>query len=493
MLEWAERDGGKTALIEGQREVSYAELATATEDVARLLKSRGVRAGDRVMIVGENGIGTVIFLLAAQRLDAWPAMVNARLPRRDIEEMRNTIAARLTVCIVGNSPAAASVVDETFADADLAHVGSASLGWFDNSATTEPVYAESNRQVGLLLFSSGTTGRPKAVMVSHLAMLNAGTSLIRTRGLGRDDVFYGLSPVSHIMGGSAILTGVLWAGATVKLVPRLDLADLAESIASGVITCLMGVPMVYARLISHIGMQGIDISGHRLRSLMSGGSPLDPTLARHVAEMFGIPISNCYAMTECSPIARTPHGVPPADGSVGLPEGDTEIRLVMRDQDVAQGEVGEILVRGPSLMIGYYRDAPATAAAISANGWFATGDLGRRIGDGELQIVGRSKDVIIRSGFNVYPAEVEAALLSHPAIGQCAVVGRAGDYGNEEVIAFVQLHPRRTATEQQIAEYVSDLLAPYKRPAQVVIVQELPVGPTGKILKGELAKRAVTI
>ncbi len=493
MLEWARRDGDRVALIEGQRHLSYAELASASEDAARELAARGVRPGDRVLIVCENGIGAVIFLVATQRLDAWPAMVSARLPVRDVEGMRATARARLTVLITDNSAASAAHTDGSYETVSSERFGRVAFGRVDVRSKAELVHPENYRQVGLMLFTSGTTGKPKAVMVSHRAMLNAGSSLVASRRLRGDDVFYGGSPLSHILGGSAILSGAFWAGCAIKLLPRLEIVELCDSIVKGEITYLMAVPMVYARIINHARAQGLNFSHHRMHGLMAGGAPLDPTLADRIADTFGLPLGNGYSMTECTPIARTPAGVAAVAGSVGIAEGGTEIRLVTDGRDADLEEVGEIWVRGPSLMIGYYRDTNATDAAMREDGWFSTGDLGRRLVNGELAIVGRSKEMIIHSGFNVYPAEVEAVVLSHPGVAQCAVVGRRIDYGNEEVVAFVQLLAGQATVAEEIQSYAASLLAPYKRPTRVVIVIEMPVGSTGKILKSQLAGMAASL
>lgn len=494
MLDWAVRDGGRIALIEGERSITYSDLANASENAGALLRARGVRAGDRVLIVAENGICAVVFLVAAQRLDAWPAMANARMPAEEIERMRVAADARLVVFVTANSHAAtahAAYGASEFVDSEC--LGRIGLGFFQEQARAEPVHVAGDKQVGLLLFTSGTTGRAKPVMISHRAMINAGYSLAQTRQLCGDDIFYGGSPISHVLGASAILTSVFYAGAALRLIARVDMADLVRSIATGGITFLMAVPTVYAKMLETATSIGIDLSRHRLRCLMAGGSPLDPKLSARVSEFLGLPMGNGYAMTECAPIARTPLGATACDGSVGYPEAGCEIRLVVGDRDAPAGEPGEIWVRGPSLMMGYYRDAESTAAVMRPGGWFATGDLGRQLPNGEYSVVGRSKDVIIRSGFNVYPAEVENALLGNAAIAQCAVVGRKTSYGDEEPVAFVTLLSRHGIEPSGILDEVSSRLVAYKRPARIIILPELPLGPTGKIARSRLAEMAAAL
>jgi acyl-CoA synthetase (AMP-forming)/AMP-acid ligase II len=249
------------------------------------------------------------------------------------------------------------------------------------------------------------------------------------------------------------------------------------------------VPQVFARLLDYADKANIDLSDTGIRALGCGGAPLDPALKERVKRTFGVPIGNGYGATEMVPVCRVPDGVD-ADGDVvGQPQPGVEVLLMKEDGTQAKdGEVGEMWVRGPSLMSGYYRNEAETRAVMRPGGWLATGDLGMRMPDGAYRIAGRIKELIIRSGFNVYPVEVEAVLTTHPAVGQAAVVGRSVP-GNEEVVAFVQLLPNRSTNAEELTAYLRERLAAYKVPCQVYI-QELPIGPTGKILKIALRNQA---
>lgn len=488
---WARIAAERTAFVDfdGHR-FGFGELAMAIDAMTETLARHGVRAGDRLLIVGENCVGAVIALFAAQRLDAWPAMVNARIPGRDIAAMGRTVQARATLYVADGSTAAR----DHAAAAGLATAawpcGSAALSAIDPAVAPEPTCAEPERQVGLLLFTSGTTGRPKAVMLGHRALLNTGMSAAEARRIGPEDCLYGAAPLSHVMGIAFFVMTSLWAGAVTRLVPRLDLADLTRAIAGREISFLMGVPTLFARLLDHAEPRGIDLSGHGLRNIIAGGAPLDGSLKQRVERAFAAPLGNGLAMTECTPVLRTMADTYAEPESVGVPQGGTEIRLVADGRDVADGAIGELWVRGPSLMLGYYRDPQATARAFRPGGWFATGDLARRLPNGDYALVGRIKDIIIRSGFNVHPGEVEAAIASHPAVAQCAVVGRPASGGDESIVAFVQPLPGKTISEAEILTHLGPWLAPYKRPSHILFLDSLPIGPTGKIWKSQLAEMA---
>jgi acyl-CoA synthetase (AMP-forming)/AMP-acid ligase II len=268
-------------------------------------------------------------------------------------------------------------------------------------------------------------------------------------------------------------------------------AALVSAIANDGITHMFGVPATYQRLLEYKAVAGIDrLPRGKLRGLAVAGAPLDLALKSKIEAEFGLSLRNGYGITECAPaIAGVRADAAISDAAVGSLITGIEARLVGPDGGaVAPGEVGELQVRGPNVMRGYYRNPEATAAVIDSVGWFNTGDLARLDGD-TLYIVGRSKELIIRSGFNVYPAEVEAILNEHPAVVQSAVIGRAVP-GNEEVVAYVQLLPGSTATPADLIAHAAPLLAPYKRPSEIIVLDELPAASTGKILKHRLADAA---
>jgi len=275
----------------------------------------------------------------------------------------------------------------------------------------------------------------------------------------------------------------------VRLVSKYDPAALAKAIAEEGVTVLNGVPATYQRLLEYKALSGIkQLDRGSLRSIAVAGAPLDLALKSRVEAEFGLPLSNGYGITECSPaISGVRFDAPRADNAVGTLLPGVEARVRTFDGlPLGNGEVGELHVRGRNVMRGYYRAPDLTAKAIDSEGWFNTGDLARFDGDC-LYIVGRTKEMIIRSGFNVYPAEIEAVLNAHQDVVQSAVVGRPVE-GNEEVVAFVQLIRGSTTGAADLADFLKDELAAYKRPSQIILLEALPATSTGKILKHQLAQ-----
>ncbi len=489
-LRWAEQSPDRVALETDTRTVTWAEMAAAIDRMATLLKDQGIRPGDRVMVINENGIAAAILVFAISRLDAWASMLNARMSAREITTMRDFAGARRVIYTTGDSPAAAA--HATAVGASSHHdpiLGDIAIGPLDETCTPEPVFAEGNRQIATLTFTSGTTGHPKAVMLAHHAVMFTGASQCYSRKITQADRLYVVAPLSHSIGLSSNLLAAAWSGATAILPSRFDPAHLAKALQDDKVTFLVAVPQVYGRLLDYADEHGLSLSNKALRVTGCGGAPLDATLKKRVTGTFGLPFGNGYGATEMVPITRVPDGVEAEDNIIGEAQPGVEIRIVATDgTDVPEGQVGELWARGPSLMAGYYHDDIATADVMRDGGWLATGDLAQRDPDGNYRIVGRIKEVIIRSGFNVYPTEVEGVLNTHPAIAASAVVGRTVE-GNEEVVAYVQLLPGRDAQISELHGFLRDNLAAYKVPSEIIILQ-LPIGPTGKILKSALKRDA---
>ena len=298
--------------------------------------------------------------------------------------------------------------------------------------------------------------------------------------------------MSHAVGFSVVLLGTLLSGATLYLSPRFDPVAALTALEKDRLTVALGVPAMFSLLLEYVKSKGIaTLRFPALRIIASSGAPLHPAVKAGVESLFGLPLYNGYGVTECSPtIAQVRVEAPRSDTSVGRIFPGVEIKLVGADgKSVADGEVGELRVRGANVMKGYYRAAEETAAAIDSEGWFNTRDLAR-LEDGNLFIVGRTKELIVRFGFNVYAAEVEAVLNAHPAVERSAVVGRAGESmdGDEEVVAYIQLFPGASATSAELTEHAARHLAPYKRPSEFIFVSSMPLTPTGKVMKAELVK-----
>jgi len=481
---WAERTPDRTALISGGRNVSYREFWQAVQRAAALLNDRGVRGGDRVLIVNENSVAAAVLIHACSEIDAWPAAINARMSAREIDLFREFSGCRLVLLTTGDSVAATAHAERMAAETIEDPVtGKFAITETDANAVPEPVYPEKERQTGALIFTSGTTGAPKGVMVSHQSLMYQGGNMVMLRNITQDDVLYNISPISHIIGLGTMLMTSLWAGASFEMMPQFKADHLAEAITSNRITYLLGVPMVYSRLLEYAKTNNISLRPSRLRVAAVAGAPLDLSLKAEVEEALGIGISNSYGMTEIVPVTRS-RG-PVAEDSVGQVQPGLEIRLVRPDgSDADIGEPGEVWARGPTRMIGYYKNDAANADVVRPGDFIATGDIARMDDDANLYIVGRQKEVIIRSGFNVYPLEVETVISQFPGVAMNAVFGRAVG-GNEEVVAYIQPLAGKTVDESALRAFLRENLAAYKVPSHIHFA-ELPIGPTGKILKAKL-------
>ncbi len=477
------------ALIDDKGRLTYRELDRTVGRVAEALQALGIRAGDRMMIVSENSISLACLLLAASRLDVWSIVVNPRLSPRELDQIRDHSGARrvLLTADVSQEAAAHAARYEAVVQ-DVGPLRGVAVTGLNLATTAEPVEADGANQVAVLIYTSGTTGAPKGVMLTHRNLLFSARGTAGFRKMAADDVQYCVLPISHIVGIS-LLTMTLMVGATVRLVAKYDPAALVKAMAEEGITILNGVPATYQRLLEYRRNAGLpQLDRGRLRVISVAGAPLDLDLKSRVEQELGLPLLNGYGITECSPgISGVRPDNPRADHAVGAVMPGLEAKLVGRDlKPVASGDVGELHVRGPNVMRGYYRAPDLTAKAIDPDGWFNTGDLARFEND-VLYIVGRTKEMIIRSGFNVYPAEIEAVLSTHDAVVQCAVVGRPVE-GNEEVIAFVQLIKGSTATVQDLMAHIAPQLTSYKRPSEIILMDALPATSTGKLLKHKLAE-----
>jgi acyl-CoA synthetase (AMP-forming)/AMP-acid ligase II len=492
---WSERSPDRPALVETSGAWTYRQLASVVSDTQGWLLDLGARPGDRVMVVCENCRAFVAILLALARLDAWPVLVNARLSAREVDEIRDHCGARRVLYTSGVSVQARehakrhdAVIQET------TPVGAIAVGPLNEGVEPEPVDAEASQRVAALIYTSGTTGHPKGVMLTHRNLLFVAAASAKIRSLTPDDRLYGVLPMTHAVGLSVVLLGSLLSGATLYLVSRFDPIAALAMLEKEQLTVVLGAPSVFSLLVDCAKLKGLKtLKLPGLRIISSSGAPLQPALKAQVESLFGMVLHNGYGVTECSPnISQAVVGERRTDTSVGKILPGVEVQLVGSDQKpVPEGEVGELWVRGPNVMKGYYRAPEETAAAVDPEGWFNTRDLAR-LRNGYLFIVGRTNELIIRFGENVYPIEVEAVLNSHPAVVRSAVIGRTveGAHGGEEVVAYVELAPSSKVSEMDLARYAAQHLAPYKRPTQILLVPSMPLTPTGKVVKGELTKLA---
>ncbi|WP_395699777.1 class I adenylate-forming enzyme family protein [Aquabacterium sp.] len=485
---WLVRDPQRVLLRCADGDVTIAALGAMVDVLQAELRADGVGPGDRVLIIAENCPAHVALILAISRLGAWSCGVNARMAPGELAAFLAKADARVAYFTSGVSAAAA-------AHAERHHPRSSVLPDLQRSAARPEAVAETGvlaAQVAAIIFTSGTTGTPKGVLMTHDGVTHFARVSAQSRALGPDDRVYAYLPMTHIFGLGTVLMASLHAGASLVMRSQFDPDDLLQSLATQGVTQLQGPPTLFARLLAHLEQQGRSrVDAPHLRYLYTGAGPLDLALKRRIEAAFGQPLQHGYGLSEyAGSTALTRRGEWREDTAAGFVVDGAELRVVdpATGGTLPAGERGEIWMRGRGLMPGYFRDPEATAAVMREGGWYASGDLGEWAPDGAIRVVGRLKEMIIRSGFNVYPGEVEAALNAWPAIARSAVVGRPEGDGNEEVLAFVELRHGAVLDEAALRAHLRDALAPYKRPARVQVMAELPMTASGKILKRALLR-----
>ena len=482
---WVARDPARTFLHLPDRDVDFATLGRLADMLERELRDDGVRPGDRVLVVAENCPEHVALLVACSRVGAWSCGVNARMAPGEVAAFADKADARCLYFTAAASAAAARHA-ERFGAAD------ASVPGLSRSAIRTEARAETGEladRVAAIIFTSGTTGTPKGVMVTHDGLLHFGRVSAESRRLGADDRSYAYLPMTHIFGLGTVLMASLAAGASLVMRSQFDAGDVVDALARHRVTQLQGPPTLFSHLLAHLDQAGITRpDAPFLRYVYTGAGPLDMPLKRQVEARFGQPLHHGYGLSEyAGSVHVTPLGQHRVDTSAGTRVEGAELRIVDPDgQDLPPEVRGEIWLRGRGLMAGYFRDDAATSSVMRPGGWYASGDLGYLDAGGALFVVGRLKEMIIRSGFNVYPAEVEAALHGFAAIRSAAVIGRPEGDGNEEVLAFVTLKPGFELNRAALDVYLREHLAPYKRPARIKVVDALPMTLSGKVIKREL-------
>lgn len=459
---------------------SYADLDRASDDIADHLRNAGVQPTDRVLLLVENCAAAVAALHGAWKIGAVIIPFNARQTESEVVRV-----------IAHATPAAILMTAHVSRDAEAhsARLGAQEISGAFGALMLAKGTSDPDADLGdvaVLLYTTGTTGDPKGVMLTHDNVRFGGVSSSNLRKLTSDDVVYGALPMSHVFGLVSVLTGACYTGAHVQIEAQFSAAKLYRAAMDGV-TVIPAVPQMHALVMQYTKEQGLETLGApRLRYVSSGGAPLDPAWKRKAEAFYALPLQNGFGMTETSSGASaTDNPIGSSDVSVGPVTPGTQVRI---DADAPGGngvDEGEVLVRGPHVMKGYYRNAAETRKALDMDGWLRTGDLGKLDAQERLHILGRSKELIIHGGFNVYPPEVEAALNDHPQVIQSAVVGRTRN-GDEEVLAFVQVAEGDRPDVDAVRAFVKERLAGYKRPKHIILATTLPAAPTGKLLKHKM-------
>ncbi|MCM1944735.1 long-chain fatty acid--CoA ligase [Streptomyces sp. G2] len=483
LVETAERHPERPALRMGERVISYAELDRSSARAASLLLSEGVRPGDRVALMLPNVPEFVVLYYGILRAGAVVVPMNPLLKTREAEfHLADSGAVRLFEWHQAPGEGAKGA-----AAAGVRHVAVEPGGFAATLAAHEPLpgIAETDDDdMAVLLYTSGTTGKPKGAVLTHAGLRhNTEVNGIQIQRITPDDVVVGCLPLFHIFGQICTMSVTVRSGASLVMIPRFVPGDVLDAIARERATVFEGVPTMYAALLQHPAETDVST----LRMCISGGASLPVEILHGFERRFGCAVLEGFGMSETSPVVTFNHPDRPRKaGSIGTPIRDVEARLLDdRGQDVAPGEVGELAVRGPNVMKGYWNRPEETAAAVP-DGWLRTGDLARADEDGYLYVVDRKKDMIIRGGYNVYPREIEEVLHEHPAVALAAVVGVPHPELGEEVAAAVVLRPAAQASPDELRDYVKERVAAYKYPRRVWLVDQLPLGPSGKILKREI-------
>jgi long-chain acyl-CoA synthetase len=481
--------GPERVLIEEHhRQWRMSDLSAMADTLTAELASLGVGPGDRVLVVAENSPQHVGLIVACSRLGAWSCGVNARMSSGEVAAITARCDPRVVYYTTENSQAAQTHAQG--AQAQPSAVAGLHHGVTQQHALAAPEPLAS--RVAALIFTSGSTGTPKGVMITHEGLIQFAKVSCASRQLQAEDRAYAYVPMTHIFGLGTVLLAGLYSGSTLLMRSQFDPADVLDALAHQGLTQLQGPPTLYARLLAWLESQGItEVATPHLKYMYAGAAPLLLPLKERVESVMGHSLHHGYGLSEYAGIltvVRQHQGRP--DTSAGYLVEGAEMRIVdAHCQDVALGERGEIWMRGKGLMAGYFNDTEATAAVMREGGWYASGDLGYQDPDGALYVVGRSKEMIIRSGFNVYPGEVEATLLRLPEVRHAAVVGAPEADGNETVVAFVELAPGAVLNETKWAAHLRDNLAPYKRPTRVEWVESMPMTLSGKVLKKDLLAR----
>ena len=480
------------ALISRGRRTTYGELREHVAGLRAGFIGLGIDPGDRIGIICANNWYFVASYLAILGAGAVAVPLNPLSPARELERELAAVGAR--AMLVGPAGrATADAIDRSRLPALEFVVHSEGVSeegaiLLDDLIQTPPlpIVPRDPDDLAVLMFTSGTAGSPKAAMLSHGNLLANLEQVIALRGEGdSSDVGFGVLPMFHIFGLNVVLGTALYAGASVLLIERFDPMSAIEAIQKHGVTVLPGAPQMWA---SWAAMPGLPAdSFDTVKVATSGAAHLDPHVAETIRARFGLEVGEGYGLTEASPVVTASIGLPWRPGSVGAPVEGIEVRLVDADgEDVLVGDPGEIWIKGPNVFQGYWNDAEATRACIDPDGWLRTGDIALVDDEGFLFLVDRAKDLIIVSGFNVFPAEVEEVLLELDGVRECAVVGVPHPHTGEAVKAFVVVEPGYSLEEDAVIEYAAGHLARYKCPQKVNFVDELPLNLSGKVLRRAL-------
>ncbi|MDT7762954.1 MAG: long-chain acyl-CoA synthetase [Mycobacterium sp.] len=483
----ARRIPAHPATVTDAATMTYADLYAASSRFATLLQRNGIGNGDRVGVMLPNIAAVPIAYYGIWQLGAIVVPMNPLLQGREVQFYLSNTAAKALLASPDFSQAATEGADAAGArlwvldDAELARLTK------DLPPFGEPV-PRAPADTAVVLHTSGTTGTPKGAELTHESLGSNAEVVIRTLlHLTEDDVLLACLPLFHVFGMTCAMNAAIGAGAMLSLMARFGAGKAIERIRRDGVTVLEAVPTMYSALLAVAGTFPAAATA-TLRTCVSGGAALPVRVLNDFEKAFGAMILEGYGLSETSPVVSFNHpGAQRKPGSIGTPVEGVQMRLVDETgAQVAQGMPGELQVKGPNVMKGYWNLPDATAAAI-ADGWFSTGDIARIDEDGYYYVVDRKKDLIIRGGYNVYPREVEEVLHEHPAVAQVVVIGIPHDTLGEDIGAAVVLKSGATVDPDELRSFAKQRVAAYKYPRRLWLVDSLPTGPTGKLLRRDVA------
>jgi malonyl-CoA/methylmalonyl-CoA synthetase len=473
--------------------LTYAELDEFVNRTSGYLQSLGIQPGDRVALQLSKSLEFILLHLATIRLGAITLPLNLAYPPDELKYFLEDSGAKLFFALESSKEKIQTILSELPELQECIFLDPSQPEEFQSLIANYQFLVSgalvSLNDTAVIIYTSGTTGRPKGAEITHGNLLSNLEALHTAWGWQSEDILLHVLPIFHVHGLFVALHGALYAGATTLLMREFDARRIIEILADGQCSVFMAVPTIHQRLLDVLDADQFDLSGMRL--ITSGSDRLPDEVFTGFQQIFGYTLLERYGMTETGMNCSNPLHGERRLGSVGLPLSGVEVRVVNpeNDQALPAGEIGEVQLRGPNIFKGYWKQPEKTAESFSADGWFRTGDLGFVEPDGYLTLCGRSKDLIISGGLNIYPPEVERVLAEHPSVAACAVIGCPDREWGEQVTAVVVLNGGESVSSGDLIAFCRERLAPYKSPKSIVFMEDLPRNAMGKVQKAELRKK----